>query len=86
LRVLAELDKSDPDRAARVRSTFAKMQTDLRSPGLSTHEYTSINGPSGEKVFDAYVANKTPNAYRVIWCYGPQQGKITVITVIPHPK
>jgi hypothetical protein len=62
------------------------MQTDLKSKGLSTYEYKSVAGPNGEKVFEAYVENKTPNAYRVIWCYGPGKGQITVLTVIPHPK
>ena len=86
LRVLEELDQSDPNRAARVRNTFAKMQADIKSRGLSTHEYTSVTGPNGEKIFEAYVENKTPNAYRVIWYYGPSKGDITVLTVIPHPK
>jgi len=83
-RILNELDKSDPSRSARVRNTFAKMQTNLKSKGLSTHEYTSVVGPNGEKVFEAYVENKTPTAYRVIWCYGPNKGQITVLTLIPH--
>ena len=85
-RVLAELDRSDPDRAARVRATYAKMQTNIRSKGLSTHEYTTVRGPDGTtKVYEAYVENRTPNAYRVIWHYGPKKGQITVMTVIPHP-
>lgn len=86
LRVLAELDASDPDRAARVRNTFAKMSLNIKSKGLSTHEYSSVSGPSGEKLFEAYVENKTPNAYRVIWHYGPEKGQVTVLTVIAHPK
>ncbi len=85
LDVLAELDRSDPNRAARVRNCFAKMQTNLKSKGLSTHEFSAVTGPKGEKVFEAYVENLTPNAYRVIWYYGPDAKQITVITVIPHP-
>jgi hypothetical protein len=37
------------------------------------------------KVFEAYAQNKTPGAYRVFWCYGPEQGEITVIAITPHP-
>jgi hypothetical protein len=85
LRVLAELDRSDPDRAARVRAALAKMQVDIKSKGLSTHEYKSVTGPNNEKVFEAYVENHTPNAYRIIWYYGPNRRQITVATVIPHP-
>ncbi len=86
LREIDELAESDPNRAARVRNTLAKMQANIRSKGLSTHEYTSKAGPNGEKLFEAYVENNTPNAHRVLWFYVPGQGDITVINIIPHPK
>ena len=58
-----------------------------RHPGLHTHEYHSLAHPfnAQEKVFEAYVQNRTPGAYRVFWCYGPKPGEITVIAVTPHP-
>jgi hypothetical protein len=58
-----------------------------RHPGLNTHEYESIENPydPGAKVFEAYVQNRTPAAYRVFWCYGPKQGDITIIAITPHP-
>jgi len=37
------------------------------------------------KVFEAYVQNRTPGAYRVFWCYGPEPIQITVIAITPHP-
>jgi hypothetical protein len=44
-----------------------------RHPGLKTHEFHSIAHPydKKQKVFEAYVQNRTPGAYRVFWCYGP---------------
>ena len=58
-----------------------------RHPGLRTHEYHSIANPfpPDQKVFEAYVQNRTPGAYRVFWCYGPQPGEITIIAITPHP-
>ena len=58
-----------------------------RHPGLNTHEYDSIDHPyvKGEKVFEAYVQNRTPGAYRLFWCYGPDRGVITIIAITPHP-
>jgi hypothetical protein len=58
-----------------------------RHPGLNTHEYDSIDHPyvKGEKVFEAYVQNRTPGAYRLFWCYGPGKGAITIIAITPHP-
>jgi len=56
-------------------------------PGLNTHEYDSIQNPydKKKKVFEAYVQNRTPGAYRLFWCYGPKKGEITIIAITPHP-
>ena len=58
-----------------------------RHPGLHTHEYDSISHPYHKegKVFEAYAQNRTPGAYRVFWCYGPDKEKITIIAITPHP-
>ncbi len=58
-----------------------------RHPDLRTHEYHSLEHPYERdgKVFEAYVQNRTPGAYRVFWCYGPQTRQITIIAITPHP-
>lgn len=58
-----------------------------RHPGLQTHEFRSLTHPFNppEKVFEAYVQNRTPGAYRVFWCYGPRAGEITILAITPHP-
>ena len=58
-----------------------------RHPSLQTHEFTSLEHPfaPGEKVFEAYAQQNTPNAYRIFWCYGPERGDITIIAITPHP-
>jgi hypothetical protein len=58
-----------------------------KHPGLNIHGYDSIEHPyrKGEKVFEAYAQNRTPGAYRVFWCYGPNKGEITLIAITPHP-
>jgi hypothetical protein len=68
-----------------VRKTLGFMETNLRHPSLQTHEFTSLKGPRGEKVFEAYVQQRTPSAYRVFWYYGPEKNQITIVTVTPHP-
>jgi len=57
--------------------------TNPRHPGLHTHEYDSLAHPYDprQKVFEAYAQNNTPGAYRVFWCYGPEQKEITVIAI-----
>ncbi len=61
------------------------MATNLRHPSLKTHKHDTLSGPNEEEVFEAYVENKTPAAFRVFWYYGPNQGAITVIAITPHP-
>lgn len=58
-----------------------------KHPGLNTHPYDSLSHPynSSEKVFEAYVQNNTPGAYRLFWCYGPEKNEITIIAITPHP-
>jgi hypothetical protein len=68
-----------------VRKTLGLLETNLRHPSLQTHEFTSLKGPSGEKVFEAYVQQKTPGAYRVFWYSGPERGMITIVAITPHP-
>ena len=58
-----------------------------RHPGLQTHEFHSIDQPYEKdgKVFEVYVQNRTPGAYRLFWCYGPDKGDITIIAITSHP-
>lgn len=58
-----------------------------RHPGLQTHEFHSIENPfdAAGKVFEAYVQNRTPGAYRLFWCYGPGKGELTIIAITEHP-
>jgi hypothetical protein len=68
-----------------VCKTLALMETNLRHPSLNTHEFNSLEGPEGEKVFESYAQNHTPDAYRVFWYYGPKKNEVTIVSTIPHP-
>jgi hypothetical protein len=68
-----------------VIKTIKFLSIDPRHNSLQTHEFTSLKGPDGEKVFEAYAQQGTPAAYRVFWYYGPSKGAITIITITPHP-
>ena len=68
-----------------VRKCLGFLETNLRHPSLNTHEFHSLKGPNGEKVFEAYVQQKTPGAYRIFWYYGPERGMITIVAIVPHP-
>ncbi|MFT4553651.1 MAG: hypothetical protein ACI9S8_002292 [Chlamydiales bacterium] len=70
-----------------VRKTLKHLRENPRHPGLETHPYSSLEHPwdSSQKVFEAYAQNKTPAAYRVFWCYGPEKKEITIISISAHP-
>jgi hypothetical protein len=75
-----------------VRKTLALLETNPRHPSLQTHKFRSFQGANGEEVFEAYVQNQTPGAYRVFFHYGPDrfEGKrriavLTVVAITPHP-
>ncbi len=91
---LANRQKSKQAKASKQEGLFKQvvkcvelLQANPRHPGLQTHEYHSIENPydPDKKVFEAYVQNRAPGAYRVFWCYGPKQSEITIIAITPHP-
>lgn len=68
-----------------VSKTLIQLANNPRHPSLETHPIESISGPHGEKMFEAYAEDKTPAAYRIFWCYGPDKGMIHIISVQKHP-
>jgi hypothetical protein len=60
-------------------------QAGPRHSGLHSHDYKSVPGPGGATLWESYVENRTPSAWRVWWIYGPADGQITVVTIGPHP-
>jgi len=91
---LTALEDSPADAAllGQVRKALGYLEIDPRHPGLHTHEFSSITGVDGEKVFEAYAQNNTPGAYRIFWHYGPDEIKgkkripiITIVAITSHP-
>ena len=75
-----------------VRKAIGCLEIDPHHPSLHTHEFTSLSGANGEKVFEAYAQNNTPGAYRIFWHYGPDETKgrkrtpvITIVAITRHP-
>ncbi|MDQ3555217.1 MAG: hypothetical protein M3409_00350 [Gemmatimonadota bacterium] len=83
--VLRKLSAENDPKLKKVRKTLGLLETNSRHPGLATHEFTSLSGPAGEKVFEAYVENRTRGAWRVFWYYGPKPGMIRILSITPHP-
>ena len=68
-----------------VQKALRLLTENPRHPSLQTHQYHSMAGPKGEKVFDAYAEQNTPAAYRIFFFYGPSKGDITIFAITSHP-
>lgn len=89
-RAAADLDALQADaslakRLKAVRKALGLLETNPRHSGLNTHKFSSLKGPGGDEVFEAYAENKTPAAWRIFWHYGPDKKQITILTITPHP-
>jgi hypothetical protein len=87
-----ETNPANAGTLTQVKKTLKYLEADPRHPSLHTHEYDSMQGANGERVWEAYAQNKTPGAYRVFFHYGPDEvvGAIrlpvlTIIAITPHP-
>jgi len=63
-----------------VKKALQFLSYNPRHPGPQTHEFATLKGPKGEKVFEAYAEQATPAAYRIFWYYGPKENQITIVT------
>lgn len=85
-RVMKELESpSYRTKLKKVRKALGFLETNPRHPGLNSHKYTSVKSADGSDVWDSYVENNTPGAWRIFWQYGPGADVITILTIGPHP-
>ncbi len=75
----------DDQRLKKVHRCLGRLEQNPRHPGLHSHRYERFDRVYGEQVWESYVENKAPSAWRVWWAYGPGQGEITVLMIGPHP-
>ncbi len=76
---------TDAAKLKKVRKCLGLLEINPRYPGLNSHKYHELSGANGEDVWESYVENNTPSAWRVFWHYGPGQDVITIIAITPHP-
>lgn len=77
--------KGDAQKLKRVRRCLGLLECNPRHPGLHSHKYSSLKGANNEDVWESYVENHTPGAWRTFWHYGQGAQVITVVSIVPHP-
>jgi hypothetical protein len=78
-------DRSAHAKFRKVNKALAFLEADPRYPGLQSHGFESLTGAHGEQVWESYVENRTPGAWRIWWWYGPERDTITILAIGPHP-
>ncbi|MEI8390511.1 MAG: hypothetical protein WCG23_11595 [bacterium] len=69
---------------AKIKNAVKKLEENPKHPGLHTHKNSSVKSPFGGETFQSYVENKTPGAFRIFWCYGPDKSEITIFAITQH--
>ncbi|MCB9025588.1 MAG: hypothetical protein H6625_04660 [Bdellovibrionaceae bacterium] len=67
-----------------LKKGLGQLSRNPHHPGLNSHPMSSFEVVYKVKVFSSYVQNKTPQAHRILWAYGPKPRQITILAVIPH--
>ena len=57
----------------KVRRALAHIEANPKYPGLHSHLYENFPGLEKEKIWDSYIENQTPSAWRIFWMYGPNE-------------
>jgi len=78
--------KNDEILYKKLGKTLCLLSNNPRHPGLESHEISALTHRYGMKVWQSYIENKTPNAGRLFWVYGPNKSDITIIGIEPHPN
>jgi hypothetical protein len=85
-----ENDPAQQARLKKVRKALRHLENNPRHPGLHSHPYETFPVDRDVKVWDSYVENNTPSAWRIFWRYGPEDPEaelpvITILAITPHP-
>ncbi len=77
-------DPSKEGLQKQIKKALGYLSKNPMHPSLSSHPMAKFEEIYKVKVFSSYVQNNTPQAYRLLWSYGPRQKQITVLAAIPH--
>ena len=83
----AQLEALDGDekKLKRVRKCLCYLERNPKHPGLSSHKYSVMKTEDNQDLWESYVENNTPAAWRVFWFYGPKESVITIVSITSHP-
>lgn len=85
LKKLAD-EKSMAGRLKAVDKALKFLAQDPSYPALKTKGYKGTKCPHNDTLFEAYAENNRPGAYRIFFCYPPdEKAVIWIVDIVPHP-
>jgi hypothetical protein len=69
----------------KIAKALRLLSANPRHPGLKSHRFDSLDSHFGAAIWESYIENHTPGAWRVWWMYGPDDGTLTIVDIGPHP-
>lgn len=80
----AKDSKAEQDKFKKVRKAIKNMREIGPSyPGFHTHKMKTLTDEAGRPLWNSYLENKTPSAWRMYWVYR-DDGEIHITSVGPH--
>jgi len=75
----------DAKKLKRVKRCLGLISANPKHPGLRSHKYLAMKTEDRRDMWQSYVENNTPAAWRVFWYYGPESDRITIVAITAHP-
>lgn len=66
----------------KIKAALTKLVHNPKYPGLNSHHYSSLDDRYKNKVWESYVENDCPGAYRIFWYL---KDGIVVVLIVQHP-
>jgi hypothetical protein len=82
---IIEKDPAHTSLEFQVKAAITKLAHDPKYKGLNSHKFSSLNEKYNCEVWESYIQNNTPGAWRLFWRYGEGKNEITLLLVTPHP-
>ena len=81
----------DAATSGQLREKFKKAKRAIRvmrevgpsHPSFCTHQMENLKGPGDAQIWNSYVENKTPQAWRMYWVRC-DDGSIQIVSIGPH--
>ena len=87
LKQFEEIKKREPRQGLlkQIKKTIKFLRENPRHPSLHTHKNQQLSNLHDLEIFQVYVQNYTPGAYRIFFTYSAK-GEITITSIETHPN